>query len=379
MWNKLTGFARRNKAEGSESRLREPRTGNTTIAIETAREVLTARRLERTFCAELLGVSSFINSVNPLERRVMKRVDRVSGKGADIAALVPRVPKAVPGLMQSFSDETRSGEQLAAEIGPVPGLPDDIADRAVGLLLEAARRSMDVGAFNQVRRQTTRALDLAPSDAAIASELLLLRAQAQTERRQLAPALADADDALEAAVAAGDRRQEGLARRLRGVLHQRDGDLAGARRELGSSVDIFRELGDDTELAASLRERGLAEVFGGSLSDAEWLLGEAEGLLLVSCAGEETYLENDVDRINRIMADFLRAVRERDEAAVLHPEYGDGPADHHNGPVLLREEGEARSRIPPKSSTSRLLPGRSRLLHRRELQRLAGIARIRLR
>ena len=77
MWNKLTGFARRNKAEGSESRLREPRTGNTTIAIETAREVLTARRLERTFCAELLGVSSFINSVNPLEPRVMKRVDRV--------------------------------------------------------------------------------------------------------------------------------------------------------------------------------------------------------------------------------------------------------------------------------------------------------------
>jgi tetratricopeptide (TPR) repeat protein len=137
---------------------------------------------------------------------------------------------------------------------------------------------MDVGAFNQVRRQTTRALDLGPSDATIARELLLLRAQAQTERRLLAPALADADDALEAAVAAGDRRQEGVARRLRGILHQRDGDLAGARRELGASVDIFRDLGDDAELAASLRERGLAEVFGGSLSDAEWLLGEAESL-----------------------------------------------------------------------------------------------------
>jgi class 3 adenylate cyclase/tetratricopeptide (TPR) repeat protein len=168
--------------------------------------------------------------------------------------------------------------ELAAEIGPVPGLPDDIADQAVGLLYEAAKRSMDVGAFNQVRRQTTRALDLGPSDATIARELLLLRAQAQTERRLLAPALADADDALEAAVAAGDRRQEGVARRLRGILHQRDGDLAGARRELGASVDIFRDLGDDAELAASLRERGLAEVFGGSLSDAEWLLGEAESL-----------------------------------------------------------------------------------------------------
>ncbi len=168
--------------------------------------------------------------------------------------------------------------ELSAEIGPVPGLPDDIADRAVGLLFDAAKRSMDVGAFNQVRLQATRALDLGPSDAVVARELLLLRAQAQAERRVVGPALADAEDALEAAVAAGDRRQEGVARRLLGILHQRDGDLAGARSELGASVDIFRELGDDTELAASLRERGLAEVFGGSLGDAEWLLGEAEAL-----------------------------------------------------------------------------------------------------
>ncbi len=168
--------------------------------------------------------------------------------------------------------------ELAAEIGPVPGLPDDIADRAVGLLFDAAKRSMDVGAFNQVRRQATRALDLGPSDPVVARELLLLRAQAQTERRVVGPALGDAEDALDAAVAAGDRRQEGVGRRLLGILHQRDGDLVGARRELGASVDIFRELGNDTELASSLRERGLAEVFGGSLGDAEWLLGEAEAL-----------------------------------------------------------------------------------------------------
>jgi class 3 adenylate cyclase/tetratricopeptide (TPR) repeat protein len=199
------------------------------------------------------------------------RAQRHGGTAA-VMARDPRIP------IERVAHHAACAAELAAEIGPVPGLPDDIADRAVGLLYEAAKRSMDVGAFNQVRRQTTRALDLGPSDAAIARELLLLRALAQTERRALAPALADADDALEAAVAAGDRRQEGVARRLRGVLHQRDGDLAGARRELGASVDVFRELGDDAELAASLRERGLAEVFGGSLSDAEWLLGEAESL-----------------------------------------------------------------------------------------------------
>jgi tetratricopeptide (TPR) repeat protein len=157
-------------------------------------------------------------------------------------------------------------------------VPPDIADRAIGLLYDAARRSMDVGAFNQVRLQTSRALDLGPSDSRLARELLLLRAQAQSERRQAEPARADAEDALDAAVAAGDRRQEAIARRLLGVLHQRDGDLAGARRELGESVEIFREVGDQIELASSLRERGLAEVFGGSLHDAEWLLGEAESL-----------------------------------------------------------------------------------------------------
>jgi class 3 adenylate cyclase/tetratricopeptide (TPR) repeat protein len=184
----------------------------------------------------------------------------------------PRVP------IDQVAHHAACAAELSAEIGPVPGLPDDIADRAVELLFEAAKRSMDVGAFNQVRRHSTRALELGPSDAGVARELLLLRAQAQAERRMVAAARADAEDALDAATSAGDRRQEGIARRLLGILHQRDGDLAGARRELGASVEIFRESGDDTELASSLRERGIAEVFGGSLGDAEWLLGEAEAL-----------------------------------------------------------------------------------------------------
>ncbi len=199
------------------------------------------------------------------------RAQRHAGTAA-VMSRDPRVP------IDQVAHHAACAAELSAEIGPVPGMPDDIADRAVALLLDAATRAMDVGAFNQVRRQATRALDLGPSDAAIARELLLLRAQAEAERRVVAPALADTEDALEAAVAADDRRHEGIARRLLGILHQRDGDLAGARTELGASVDIFRELGDDAELASSLRERGLAEVFGGSLGDAEWLLGEAEAL-----------------------------------------------------------------------------------------------------
>ena len=168
--------------------------------------------------------------------------------------------------------------ELVADIGPVPGVASNISEQAVRLLHDAVQRSLEVGAFHQAQNIATRALDLDPQDAELARELLLLRAGAATERRQSDQARSDAEDALEASILAGDRRHEGIARRLLGVLSQRDGELLNARVELDSSIAIFRELGDDIELASSLRERGFAEVFGGSLADAELLLGKAEAL-----------------------------------------------------------------------------------------------------
>lgn len=171
-----------------------------------------------------------------------------------------------------------SAAELDAEIGPVPGVQRDIGEFAFRLLSEAAKRSLDGGAFNQARRFATRALELGSADEPSVRRLLLLRAQAHIERRIADLARQDASEVLDRALRAKDRHDEGIARRLLGILHQRAGDLTAARRELGESVEIFRSLGDDIELAASLRERGFAEVFGGSLSDAEWLLGEAKTL-----------------------------------------------------------------------------------------------------
>lgn len=199
------------------------------------------------------------------------RAQRHAGT-ASVMAHSPLIP------FDQVAHHAARAAELVAEIGRVPGVPANIADQAVALLHDAARRSLEVGAFHQAARHATRALDLGASDDAVARELLLYRAQALAERRSTESARADANDALEAALVANDRRHEAIARRLLGLLYQRDGDLPAARRELGASVDIFRALGDDIELAASLRERGLAEVFGGSLEDAEWLLGEAEAL-----------------------------------------------------------------------------------------------------
>jgi class 3 adenylate cyclase/tetratricopeptide (TPR) repeat protein len=180
--------------------------------------------------------------------------------------------------IDQIAHHAATAAELVAEIGPVPGVPANVSDHAVRLLLGATQRALDVGAINQAQRHATRALDLVPSDPLVARELLLLRSEAYTERRMAVPARFDADAALAAALIADDRRHEGRARRLLGTLEQRTGNLDAARIELGTSVELFRELGDDIELATSLRERGFIEVFGGSLSDAEWLLGEAEGL-----------------------------------------------------------------------------------------------------
>lgn len=117
MWNKLKGLARGSKASQSQSAAPEGRCGNTTIAIETTREILTPQRLDRIFYAELLGVRSCIDSINALERTVMRRVDRLAGKRRDFRGLVPPVPTAVPALMRSLCDGGLSEQQLTAEIG----------------------------------------------------------------------------------------------------------------------------------------------------------------------------------------------------------------------------------------------------------------------
>lgn len=170
-----------------------------------------------------------------------------------------------------------SAAELVAEIGPVPGVPDDIAEQAVELLEDAARRSVDVGAFNQAIRHTSRAIELAPG-AAAARGVRLLRAEAYAERREAPSAHADALAALDAAFEVGDEIHEGIARRILGVVAQQAGDLDEARRELSESVEILRRCGDRRELAISLSDRGFVEVFGGSLPDADRLLAEAESV-----------------------------------------------------------------------------------------------------
>jgi class 3 adenylate cyclase/tetratricopeptide (TPR) repeat protein len=168
--------------------------------------------------------------------------------------------------------------ELVGEIGPVRHVPDDIDERASRLLLSAGRRSLEVGAFSATRQHVTRALDLGPDDDWVVRELLLVRAEASSGRHMNDAARDDTGTVLAAAIEAGDLRHEGIAHRLSGSLEQTTGDLPTARSHLDRSIEIFRKLRDDVELADSVRERGLIEVFGGSLADADLFLTEADEL-----------------------------------------------------------------------------------------------------
>jgi tetratricopeptide (TPR) repeat protein len=180
--------------------------------------------------------------------------------------------------VDQIAHHAATAAELMGEIGPVRHVPDDMDERASRLLLSAGRRSLEVGAYNTARQHATRALDLGPQDDWLVRELLLLRAEASSGRHLNDSARSDVDAVLGTAVEAGDLRHEGIAHRLIGTLAETTGDLPTARGHLDRSVEIFRKLGDAVELADSVRERGLIEVFGGSLSDADRYLTEADDL-----------------------------------------------------------------------------------------------------
>jgi hypothetical protein len=70
--------------------------------------------------------------------------------------------------IDQIAHHAATAAELVAEIGPVPGVPANVSDHAVRLLLGATQRALDVGAINQAQRHATRALDLVPSDPLVA-------------------------------------------------------------------------------------------------------------------------------------------------------------------------------------------------------------------
>jgi class 3 adenylate cyclase/tetratricopeptide (TPR) repeat protein len=195
---------------------------------------------------------------------------------------VARSLAAGPGLVDDIAHHVATAAELVQELGRVDGLPDDIVDRAVQALTNAAERAAEGGSLRMAVRHTTRAIDLAgrsgtDHDPSVA-RLRVIRAAAATDQRRFDAAAADIDAVQQLAEHTSDIVLRSEAHRLRGMLAYVSGSLDTARAELGTAVDLLRGTDRTDKLADALRQRGFIEMFVGSLSDARWFLGEAEGL-----------------------------------------------------------------------------------------------------
>ena len=183
-----------------------------------------------------------------------------------------------PSLLDQRAHHAASAAELEAELGPIPDVPDDLADQAIELLLAAAKGWSDQGAHRRCLALLDRAERLGVDDAEARTTMMLLRVESLVDLHDMRPARRRATELAEFAEQSDDRILRGQAERLLGTIEQSDGDLVAARKHLGAAVDEFRDIGDPALLAEALRARGFAEVFGGSLADGDRFLAEAEEL-----------------------------------------------------------------------------------------------------
>lgn len=248
------------------------------------------------------------------------RAQRHAGVAATLAAYAPTA-------IDDLAHHAATAAELVAELGQVDKVPPTIRADAVRALSIAARRARDSGSHRLSVRHATRAIALMnghPSEQADRIQLMLVRCAGLIETRDWAVARTDLAALLADATARKDAAVEGEARRLLGSLHHLQGDPVGARAELGRSVDLLRAAGSPTLLADALRQRGFIELFGGSLSDAEWHFGEAEAVYRE--LGDErglAYIEQHRAWLSFLSGDLDLADERLHRAAETHSRLGD--------------------------------------------------------
>ena len=166
--------------------------------------------------------------------------------------------------------------ELAAEVGTVDGIPDDITKRALSAIERAAIRAKQ----RELPRTSLRLLDLAmrllPRDDTTYRRLVLLeRAKAKTSLRDLAGARVDLVEGLAIAEQVGDECDVAKALVIRGEIEQKESDLDASERTLTDAITRLAELDSPHLLGEALRQRGMTRLFLGRAAEADADVEEA--------------------------------------------------------------------------------------------------------
>jgi class 3 adenylate cyclase/tetratricopeptide (TPR) repeat protein len=203
--------------------------------------------------------------------------------------------QADDATVDRIANNYATAAELAAEVGNIPDLPDDLAERALAWLEQAAARAEASDTPLVAVRLFGQALELiGPQPGSRRLRLLLGRASARAELRELVAARADVAEALEESQAAGD--DAGYARSVLalGDIQQKEGDLDTSLETLSQARSLFERLGDRRGVAEALRQSGMAQLFMNDLAGAERSLAAAldEFVALGDRRGEAWALQN---------------------------------------------------------------------------------------
>ncbi len=179
-------------------------------------------------------------------------------------------------ILDQLAHPYGAAAELIAELGAVEGVPVDLGQKALDFLEQAGERAAQEETWPVARRLVNMALDvLGDADPGRRLRLLLWRARASTEMRNLARARTDVEEALAIAEERGDAK--GLARALiiRGDVELKENDIAGSMATLAQAVERWRALDDPAGLGDALRTQGMTEMFRGELDAADKTILEA--------------------------------------------------------------------------------------------------------
>jgi len=232
---------------------------------------------------ELLALDEpYVEFVSDLVREVAygtltkaERARRHAAVGAWIDSMASETERT-DEFLDTLARHYATSAELTSELRGVPGVPDDIIERALDALERAAERAED----RELHVDALRSWDLmitilGDSTSTRRRHALVGRARAEMWLRHNVEAHADLDTAIAEAEAVGDQLVIARARTVEGELLANEARYEESLQILEIALDLFRELGDRRGEAAALRRMGFTHLLAGDHDIAEPLLLEA--------------------------------------------------------------------------------------------------------
>ena len=165
--------------------------------------------------------------------------------------------------------------ELLREIGTVAGMDAGLPDRALLALERAADRARGAEVWKTAARLYDQALAVMPAGTPDETRwrLLLGRARALAEQRELVEARRDVEDILEEASDEPRTTARGLT--LLAEIEHMEGQGNDSIRTFERALAMWRSIGDEQGVAEALRGRGITAMFLGDLDGADAYFSEA--------------------------------------------------------------------------------------------------------